>query len=110
MIGYARESDGAEIDRVVAPDLLETVLRHHAAVAREIFAAPGERVPAEANVVLPAGRFQDAQSLRNDLLADAVAWNDSDLVFFHSVNSSRISGVGCARPSTHHPSRVEATT
>ena len=54
VVGHAGIADRAEEDRVVAADLLEPVLRHHAAGARVVLAAPVELVPFELEAELRA--------------------------------------------------------
>ncbi len=77
-------ADGAEEDRIVAADLLLPVGRHHAAVAlvvrprREV-----EVVELQADAEAAGRRLEDAESLGNHFLADAVAGNDGDAMGLH---------------------------
>src|SRR5205807_6611862 len=78
VVGHARKSDGAEVDRVEAPKLVESVRRHHAAGRRVGLAAPVEGGPVELEVEAAGGGVEDPSSLRHDLPADPVAGNDRD--------------------------------
>src|SRR3546814_5773366 len=69
-----RPADGAEIDGVVAADLRLPVVRHHLPVRRVVVARRElEHVETKVEVEAPRRRLEDAQALRHDLLADAVA-------------------------------------
>ena len=57
---------------------LEPVLRHHAAEAGVVVAAPVELVPGDGEAPLAAGGIDDAHALGDDFLADSVARNDGD--------------------------------
>src|SRR5581483_9097105 len=70
------KADRAEKDRIVRADLREPVVRHHRAGLEISLAAPVEMIPGEAQPVLRSGRFEHADPLRDDFLADAVAGDD----------------------------------
>ena len=78
-----READRAQEDRVVVPDLVEPVLRHHAPVLDIVLAAPGQLVPLEREAELAARRLEHADALGHDLLADAVAGDHGDFMLGH---------------------------
>src|SRR5260370_30478308 len=83
---YRAKEDGVE-----GPELLESVLRHHAAGFQVALAAPVEFLPGERKTKAPRGGFGDANSLGNDFPADAIAGNVGDFVSFgvggHVVNA-----------------------
>ena len=98
LVGHA---DGAEVDRVMAADLLLPVLRHHAAVLFVVVAAREiEIVEAQLEAELLGRGFEHAHAFRHDLLADAVAGNDCDTmnaVGRHGVKVLVRSGRAAAR-------------
>src|SRR5437667_41140 len=78
-----RLADGAEIDRVMGADLRLPVVRHHLAVLfviivrREI-----EMVEMHLDPMLLRRRLQHAQAFRHHFLADAVAGNHRNPIWF----------------------------
>src|ERR1700722_9511609 len=84
VIGHLRRADRAEIDRVMALDLLAAVRRHHEAGLAISVRAPIELIEAPFQPAVALGdRLQDLEAGRNDLLADAVAGNDRDPIAPH---------------------------
>ncbi len=71
-------ADRAVEDRLERRELFEPVVGHHLAVLEVVVAAPVEVLPVELDAEPASGGFEDAQALRNGLLADAVAGNDGD--------------------------------
>src|SRR5436305_849007 len=84
MIGdFRRPADRAEIDRVVLADPVLPVVRHHLAVLFVIVPAGEiEMVEMHVEAMLFRRRLQHAKTLWDDFLADAVAGNDRDAIFF----------------------------
>jgi hypothetical protein len=85
MVGHGvGPADCAEIDRIMATDLVFPVGGHHGAVARVVVAACEIEV-IEGQVDPEAARrnFEDPQALGHDFLADSVARNDRNLVCCH---------------------------
>ena len=84
MIRHLGRADRAEIDRVMVLDLLAAVRRHHEFGLAIHVGAPIELVEAPFDAALALSDcFEDFDASRNDLLADAVAGNDRDLVAPH---------------------------
>ena len=78
-----RQADGAEIDRVMRADLVLPVVRHHLAVLGVIIVGREVvMIEMQLDAVRLGGGFQHAQALGHHFLADAVAGDDSDAVFF----------------------------
>src|SRR5207244_5149073 len=75
VVGYAREPNGAQENRLELPELVETVLGHHSAGLRVAPAAPVERRPLEIAADPAAGGVQHALAFGHDLLTDPVAGN-----------------------------------
>ncbi len=90
-----RPADGTEEDGVVASDLVLPVRRHHRAVLEVVLRAPVEVVVLDVDVEPTSRGVEDQQSLRDHLLADAVARDDGDPVWRHvrspSVRNGRTS-------------------
>ena len=80
MIGDTRKTDRTKKDGLELAQLLEPVLRHHATGLRVRLARPVERRPLEVEAELLADDVEHAGGRRDDLLADAVAGNERDLV------------------------------
>src|ERR1700704_6405076 len=80
MIGYARKADRAQKYSIVVADAVDAVLRHHGACLRVVLATPGTLIPIERDTEAPSSRGEHFHALRHDLLADAVAGNQRDLV------------------------------
>ena len=101
MVEDARETDRAEEDRIVIADLREPVGGHHRAGCKVVLAAPREMLPLEAQTEALGDRIDDANSLRNDLAADAVSGNGRDLERLHQClkNPSEIHGTAAMRIS-----------
>src|SRR5262249_39494624 len=99
MVGDSGPADRAQIDRIEATQLLDAVLRHEFAALEIAVAAPIEMRPVERKTVLLRRRFEHALPLGHDLLADAVARDDGDLVLLHAEISLR------ARDKKFHRSR-----
>src|SRR4029453_42073 len=78
--GPAGEAAGSQEDRLESADLIEPVLRHHAAGLGVSLAVPVERREGALEAEAPPGRLQHAQTLGHHLVADAVAGNHGDLV------------------------------
>src|SRR5690606_11268260 len=83
VVGHAGPVDGAEIDRIMALDPLEPVLRHHAAGLDEALAGPVEALPGELDSEPAAGGLHHPDALVHHLVADPVAGDDGDLVLGH---------------------------
>ncbi len=79
MIGNRGEADRAEIDGIMCTQLLDAVLRHHAARLEIAFARPVELLPNEVEAVLPTRGLQHAHALGHDLGADSVARDQGDV-------------------------------
>ena len=79
----------AQVDRVVAADLKERVLRHHAAVLAVVVAPPRQPVPLEAQAVFGGRRLQNMEARGDDFLADAVTRDDGDAIAGHVFWASR---------------------
>jgi hypothetical protein len=74
-------TDGAEVDGVVALDLVVPVGRHHEAVAHVVVGAPVEVIEAEVDAELAAHRVEHAKALGHHFDPDAVTRDDGDSVF-----------------------------
>src|SRR5260370_4175431 len=74
---YRAKEDGVE-----GPELLESVLRHHAAGFQVALAAPVEFLPGERKTKAPRGGLGNANSLGDDFPANAIAGNGGDFVSF----------------------------
>jgi hypothetical protein len=106
MVRYSGPADGTQINRIEAAQLVDAVLRHELAALQEPVATPIEMLPVEREAVLARRGFQHLLPLGHDLLADAVAGNDGDFVFFHREPRSRAAH-GRTRTYTDHHGRVE---
>ena len=83
VVGHARHADCAEKDRIAVGQAVQTVGGHDPAgpfVARTV---PVERGPRQIDVEFCRGGLHDAQTLRDDLLADAVARDDGHAMRAH---------------------------
>ena len=80
MVGNARKSDGAEIDRIEFAQLLEAVLRHHPAGVGVALTAPIEGRPGDFEIVGYSRGFKHTNPLWNDLTADPIARNYGNLI------------------------------
>ena len=98
-----RPADGAEEDRVMAADPRLPVVRHHAPVFGVVVAG-GEVEGVERQIEIEAvgGGFEDAQALRHDLLADAVAGDHRDL---ETVAGIWFPSTRCRREAPRRPLR-----
>ena len=65
-------------------DAVEPILRHHAAEAGVMVAAPIEPVPAEIEAEPPRRGFEDANPLGDHFLADSVAFDHCNAVSRHA--------------------------
>jgi len=73
--------DSTAFHRIVAADLVLPVLRHHALVLGVIVVGGKiEMILAQFEAEFLGRGFEHAHALRHDLLADAVAGNDGDVV------------------------------
>ena len=82
MVGnFRRPADRAEEDRVVSADLVLPVLRHHALVLGVIvIGGEIEVILAQFEAEFLGRGLKHPHALRHDLLADAVAGDDGDVV------------------------------
>src|SRR5262249_31196960 len=83
VVRHSGKAHRAEENRIVVPDSLESVLRHHPPVLGVVLAAPGKFVPAKVDAVLSAGGFQHPHAFGDHFLADSVAREKRDLVLAH---------------------------
>src|SRR5438552_17910587 len=88
------------------PQLIEAVIRHHAARVQIIFATPSKL--AEVKCALARCRLQDVDCGGDNLAADAVAGNQRDTIAFHlwcycSGALDRRYGRGCHLFATNLP-------
>jgi putative intracellular protease/amidase len=83
-IRQVRVADRAEVDGVETAELVQPVLRHHAAGLAVEIAAPGEVHHLQLEVAR-AGleRAQDLEARGDDLLADSVSGDGGDAVAAH---------------------------
>ena len=84
VIGHARKSHRAEKDGVVASDLLDAILGHHAPGARVVLAAPGKLVELILDAEAPSGGLENTDALGHDLVADTVTGNHGDAILAHA--------------------------
>src|ERR671918_2869129 len=89
MIRHSGKTARAEENRIVMANRRQSVLRHHAAVPRSIFAAPGEFIPFECHSEFAPGCFESAHTLGHDLFTDSVTGNHSYTVRLHYGNPYR---------------------
>src|SRR5438876_5710293 len=95
MVGYAREADGAEEDRVMVAQLRNSVRGHHVPGRFVSLATPIEMAKTEAEAEFRAGRRENIETLGYDFLADTITGNDGYFVGLHRASapgSSRIIG------------------
>jgi len=78
VVRHAGKAHRAQVDGLEATELLEPVLRHHAAGARVHLAAPVEVGPREIHPEAAPRRLEHPDAFGQDFLADAVAGNDRD--------------------------------
>ena len=86
MIGDAGETNGTEKNRVVAFQLFNTIVRHHAAALGIGLAIPGKAVPCEADVETSPGRLEHTHSFWNHFFTNTISGNYGDLVCFHIIS------------------------
>src|SRR5262245_17365863 len=87
MVGHAGIPHGAEKHGVELLQLLEAVLRHHAAGLGVDLATPVEMRHLIREAEFLSGCFEDAQPFGDDFVADAIALYDSDFESGHSKDS-----------------------
>ena len=86
VVGHARPADRTEEDRVELRQPLQRVVRHQRAVGQVVLTAPGKRLGVQPERTGDLGRgVQRLDPFRHDLLADAVARDDSDVIAVHVV-------------------------
>jgi hypothetical protein len=91
VVGHVGRPDRAEVDRVVIPDLIAPIGRHHDAVPLVMAGAPAEMVePERKAAVARRQRFEDLNAGCDDFFADAVTRNGGNFVGFHAQCPSRI--------------------
>jgi len=78
-----RRTHGAEVDGIVAANLLLPVLGHHRAVAYVVPAAPVEVIEGQRDAELAADLIEDAQPFRHDFSTDSVAGNHGNAMAAH---------------------------
>jgi hypothetical protein len=85
MVGNLRRpAHGAEVNRVVAGQRVEPVVRQHLAVALVVGVAREiEVIPLEVDAEAPRGGIHDTDALGHHFRSDSVSGNDSDLVLTH---------------------------
>src|SRR6516165_10662627 len=91
-------------------DLLLPVVRHHLAVLFVIVVGGElEMIEMHGHAVLFRRSLEDAQALRHHFLADSVARNNGDPVWFFSVAHCRTLGCSpCNGPNRVFPQRCSA--
>src|ERR1700736_1725465 len=90
MVRNRLPADRPEIDCLVMPDLVETVLRHHAAGFLIILRSPREEIERETEIRALRDVRQHANPLVDHFLADPIPGDDGDAVrvgFRHSASS-----------------------
>src|SRR5579864_5902266 len=100
MIGDPGISDGAQIDGIEIPQLIESVRGHHPTRLEIGLATPVEMVPGKANVKAASGSFENAKALGHNLVSNAVPLNGCDLVVIHDSSQS-LSGAGRKRAAAY---------
>ena len=84
MIGDSWISDGAKIDGVEIPQLLEAILGHHPASLQIRLATPIKMLPGKIHLKATSGGLENAKTFGHDLVSNAVPFNDCDLVSIHN--------------------------
>src|SRR3984885_10634212 len=90
MIRDAREPNGTEEDRIMMPDLVETLFWHHSAGFLVESAAPGKLLPLKLNAGFAGRRIDDPNSFRDNLLTNFVSRNHRNSKFLHFCLQSQI--------------------
>ena len=83
VIGNAGKSHGAEKYGVMAANLIDAVLGHHAPGARVVLAAPGKLVELKCDTESPARGLENANGLWHHLFSNTVAGDHGDAMLTH---------------------------
>src|SRR3984893_4702775 len=101
MIGNAWVANGAEENGVERLQLPQAVVGHHLSGLHVRFAAPVKRVPLQAKIKTPAGRFEHTDTFRNHFLSDAVSGDDRDVKCFHQFLFILLTLIAAVTARTH---------